>query len=83
MYLDFICQITACVWSEWEPWGLCSKTCGAGGSRQRSRVKVRVEANGGTCNGQPTETEEDCGYDFGTNGCQLRKKYLISIKIFW
>ena len=81
MYLDFICQITDCVWAEWEPWGLCSKTCGDGGSKQRTRVKVRVESNGGTCNGQPTETEQDCGFDLGTNGCPLRKKYLIPINI--
>ena len=25
------------VWSSWEPWGSCSKTCGEGGQRTRQR----------------------------------------------
>jgi len=27
-----------CVWKEWEDWGVCSKTCGLGGTRKRERV---------------------------------------------
>ena len=83
MYLRLLFQITAanCLWAEWGTWGQCSKTCGAGGSRERIRVKELEEANGGTCNDQYTDTEQDCGYDFGTNGCPSGKKYLVSIKI--
>ena len=85
IYLDFFFQITAvdCIWAEWGTWGQCSKTCGDGGSRERIRVKELEEANGGTCNGQSTDTEQDCGYDPGTNGCPSGKKYLVSINITW
>ena len=45
-----------CVWDDWIV-GECSKTCGTG-TRKNTRTKLVVETNGGTCSGQPTETEE-------------------------
>ena len=77
IYLLF-CQITVvhCILAQWGVWGQCSKTCGDGGSKQRSRVKKRVKKNGGTCDGHPIETEQNCAYDWDTNGCPpQRKKY--------
>ena len=85
-FIYCFCQITAvdCTWAQWGTWGQCSKTCGDGSSKQRTRIKTRVEENGGTCNGQPTETEQDCSYDWGTNGCPLqRKKNSNTIKAIW
>ena len=76
-------SVVDCIWEEWATWGQCSKTCGDGGSKQRTRVKARVEAGGGTCDGQPTETEQNCAYDWGTNGCPPGKKYSISFNIIW
>ena len=35
----------------------CSKTCGTG-TRNDTRTKVVVEANGGTCNGQSSKIVE-------------------------
>ena len=80
------CQITAvnCIWAQWGAWERCSKTCGDAGSKQRIRGKKRVEKNGGTCDGQPTETEQDCAYDWGTNGCPpQRKKCLFTTNDIW
>ena len=45
-----------CLWGEWVS-GDCSTTCGIG-SRVNTRIKIVDEANGGSCTGQPTETEE-------------------------
>ena len=41
-----------CVWGEWKR-GCCSKSCG-NGVRQDVRIKMVVEANGGTCYGDPS-----------------------------
>ena len=43
---------------EWSPWNSqsCTKTCG-GGELVKTRSKTVTESNGGTCNGQSTETE--------------------------
>ena len=50
---------------QWGPWsiGRCSKSCG-GGKQIKIRTKTTVEANGGTCDGQPLVIE-DCN----TNSC--------------
>ena len=85
IYLLF-CQITVvhCILAQWGVWGQCSKTCGDGGSKQRTWHKTRVEENEGTCDGQPSETKQDCAYDWGTNGYPLqRKKYSYIIKVIW
>ena len=44
-----------CEWDEWTL-GECSDSCGTG-TRTNTRTKTVVEANGGTCTGQPTEIE--------------------------
>ena len=44
-----------CQWSSWTV-GSCSQTCG-GGALTKTRSKTIEEANGGTCQGQPSETE--------------------------
>ena len=46
-----------CEWGKWSKMDECSKTCGTG-TRTNSRSKSVEEANGGTCSGQYTETEE-------------------------
>jgi len=28
---------SSCAWGDWEEWGVCTKTCGVGGERQRTR----------------------------------------------
>ena len=45
-----------CEWDEWTI-GECSKTCGTG-TRINNRTKLVEEANGGTCDGQPSAIEE-------------------------
>ena len=44
-----------CEWSSWNV-GSCTQTCG-GGALTKTRSKAVEEANGGTCHGQPFETE--------------------------
>ena len=43
-----------CEWDEWQL-GECSEECGDG-TQVNHRTKLIVEANGGTCDGQPEET---------------------------
>ena len=47
-------------WSEWSAWSACSKTCGAGGRRDRTRTCQ----GGATCVGSAREIEvckvQDC-----------------------
>ena len=45
-----------CEWDEWVM-GECSRTCGTG-TQVNNRTKLVEEANGGTCNGQPSEIVE-------------------------
>ena len=53
-----ICSFLA-IHCEWDGWvlGECSAECGTG-TRVNTRIKLIEEANGGTCTGEPTETEE-------------------------
>ena len=32
------CHTSLCTWENWEEWSSCSRTCGGGGSKYRSRV---------------------------------------------
>jgi len=50
------CPAIHCEWDEWVE-GECSAECGVG-TKTNTRVKLVTEANGGTCDGQPTETLE-------------------------
>ena len=54
--LSFPSLAVDCVGDEWTH-GECSTTCGSG-YRLNTRVKLVEEANGGSCTGQSTETEE-------------------------
>ena len=48
--LVFLKCLENCAWSTWSSYSQCSKTCGPG-SKYRTRKKVKVEKNGGTCLG--------------------------------
>merc|ERR1712080_222984 len=50
------CPPIHCEWNDWVI-GECSDSCGTG-TRTNTRTKSVVEANGGTCTGQPSEVEE-------------------------
>ena len=50
----FKCVLVDCVWSEWVD-GSCSTACGEG-TQTNTRTKQIVEANGGNCTGDFTET---------------------------
>ena len=50
-----LCLAIDCQWDDWV-YGNCSKTCGSG-TRTNTRIKSIVEENGGTCDGNFTETE--------------------------
>lgn len=55
------CNTEACppIHCEWEDWelGECSEDCGPG-TQTNTRTKLVEEANGGTCDGKPTEIVE-------------------------
>ena len=69
-----------CVWDEWVL-GECSAECGVG-TRTNTRVKLVEEANGGTCDGQPTEIEEcqagKCPSKLLTFVLQSERQYLYN-----
>ena len=48
-------SVIHCEWNDWVL-GQCSAECGSG-SRNNTRTKSVVEANGGTCDGQFWEIE--------------------------
>lgn len=54
---DFNCPID-CEWTEWGPFGECSKTCGVGG-RTRERTRKEAQFGGAACVG-PTQHTETC-----------------------
>ena len=56
MNIIFIILEITCKWNDWV-YGDCSKTCGIG-TRTNTRTKAVVEANGGNCDGHPTQVEE-------------------------
>ncbi|KAK7491979.1 hypothetical protein BaRGS_00016825 [Batillaria attramentaria] len=51
-------------WMEWEPWSVCTVSCG-GGSRKRTRECYVGKHGGKNCEGEASETEEcntrECG----------------------
>ena len=55
-YSNVIYAAIHCEWDEWTI-GECSKTCGTG-TRLNTRTKLVNEANGGTCDGEPSEVDE-------------------------
>lgn len=76
------CSGTDCKWTEWEPWGPCSASCG-GGERERARDKSATAVDGGKdCVGKPLEVGEcqnnTCPVDCNTtqwtewNDCTLK-----------
>ena len=44
------------MWENWSEWTQCSATCEIG-IRERSRQKLKLEAGGGICSGQASESE--------------------------
>ena len=58
-----------CKWGDWEN-GTCSVLCGTG-TEKKTRTKLVIEHNGGTCTGQNTE-EVICEMD----PCPSKKRYI-------
>ena len=48
------------VWGEWGPYGVCSVTCGGGGTRTRSKTCTTPQNGGNPCVGNPPEETEEC-----------------------
>uniref|UniRef100_A0AC35TGF5 Zinc metalloproteinase n=1 Tax=Rhabditophanes sp. KR3021 TaxID=114890 RepID=A0AC35TGF5_9BILA len=53
------------VWSEWDSWSVCSKTCGACGFKTRNRSCKTSECHGrdqefSTCNSEPCPNDPEC-----------------------
>lgn len=65
----FACPIP-CTFSSWSLWGGCSKTCGTGGLKRRTRRQVGPQHGGAPCNGANSEDDKcnafmcpvDCSY---------------------
>ena len=51
-----------CVWSEWEDWSLCSKTCEGGIRKSQRSVFQKAMYGGLDCTGD-AEKEELCNPD--------------------
>ena len=54
-YRYLLFNLVNCEWGQWIG-GPCSATCGSKGVQSNTRVKTRIEANGGTCLGSSTTT---------------------------
>ena len=46
-----------CVWSPWQDWSSCSKTCGSG-TQSRHRQVTEQPSCGGKCDGEATDTKK-------------------------
>ena len=56
IYLNYNDIEVDCTWAPWKSWSTCTKSCG-GGTRRKNRIKLVIEAYGGTCSGNLTETQ--------------------------
>ena len=66
--------VVDCQWSDWEPWGSCSATCG-GGTKKRTRWEGIPAQNGGKdCQGSDYE-EKSCH----ENPCSVGKFQIADI----
>ena len=82
-HLNFNDVEVDCTWAPWKSWSICTKSCG-GGTRTKNRTKLVIEAYGGTCLGNQTETqvcnEKKCP---GTNTAYFYIRIvLITLKFF-
>ena len=80
MIITILSKAIHCEWGDWVLGTTCSKECGTG-TRTNTREKTVVEANGGTCDGQPTETVEcntnTCPSKKAQRNCKLEETLLI------
>ena len=52
----FISLLVNCVWGFWSSWSSCAVTCG-GSVQLRARLITTHSDNGGTCSGDPVESQ--------------------------
>ena len=65
-----------CEWGGWGAWGSCSQTCNEG-THTKTRSKTTEEAYGGSCTGQPSETES-CIPTYCPSNYLKIKRFLIT-----
>ena len=85
-HLNFNDVEVDCTWAPWKSWSICTKSCG-GGTRTKNRTKLVIEAYGGTCLGNRTETqvcnEQKCP---GTNTAYFYIRIVLiyfEILLYW